>query len=321
MPRPLRIEYENAYYHVMNRGRARQTIFHDDDYFEAFLTTLSEAHQRFGVEVLCYCLMKNHYHLLLKTPEANLGRVMRHINGVYTQRHNRLKKTDGPLFRGRYKAICVEADSYQLQLSRYIHRNPLEAKLVEELDSYAWSSYQYYVRTTAKPPTWLYRSEVYNQLSVKSRLQDHYRAYVERGVDEEIKQFYAKDHVQPYLGSDAFRAWVYSQRMTDDEAVIRQERAAFRPSMDEVIERVASVFDVSRASIVRTSRRGTNNIPRWVAMYLCQAVCGCRLVEIAAYFGLKRTGSIPTTISKLKHLMNNDKALMSLVNNLQREGL
>jgi putative transposase len=78
---------------------------------------LAEAHQRFGIQILCYCLMGNHYHLLVKTPEANLGRAMRHINGLYTQRYNRLKNTDGSLFRGRYKAICVEDDSYQLQLS------------------------------------------------------------------------------------------------------------------------------------------------------------------------------------------------------------
>ena len=129
MPRPLRIEYENAYYHVMNRGRGRQRIFHDKNYFEAFLKTLEEAHQRFGIEILCYCLMSNHYHLLVKTPEANLGRAMRHINGLYTQRYNRLKQTDGSLFRGRYKAILVEEDSYQLQLSRYIHRNPIGAKM------------------------------------------------------------------------------------------------------------------------------------------------------------------------------------------------
>jgi len=301
----------------MNRGRARQTIFHDDDYVEAFFATLSEAHQRFRVEILCYCLMKNHYHLLLKTPEANLGRVMRHINGVYTQRHNRLKKTDGPLFRGRYKAICVEEDSYQLQLSRYIHRNPLEAKRARELDSYEWSSYKYYVRSTAKPPEWLYQSDVYGQLGVKNRRKYKYRAYVELGVDEEIKRFYAKGNVMPYLGSDEFRAWAYSQRMTADEAVSRRERAAFRPSMDEVIERVVSVFDVSRESIVRTTRGGSNNVPRWVAMYLCQEVCGCRLVEIASYFGLKRTGSIPTTVGKLKRLMSKDKALMSLVNELK----
>jgi putative transposase len=96
MPRPLRIEYENDYYHVINRGRGRQKIFHNERYFEAFITSLAEAHQRFGIQILCYCLMGNHYHLLVKTPEANLGRAMRHINGLYTQRYNRLKNTDGP---------------------------------------------------------------------------------------------------------------------------------------------------------------------------------------------------------------------------------
>ena len=317
MPRPLRIEYENAYYHVMNRGRARQTIFHDQKYFEAFLSTLGEAHQRFGVEVLCYCLMKNHYHLLLKTPEANLGRVMRHINGVYTQRHNRLKKTDGPLFRGRYKAICVEKDSYQLQLSRYIHRNPLAAKHVQALDTHLWSSYRYYVRSTEKPPKWLSQSDVYSQLGVKSRLKSKYKAYVELGVDEEIKQFYAKGNMVPYLGSDEFRAWAYSQRITDDEAVGRRDSAAFRPSMDEVIQNVASAFDVSRESILRTTRGGTNNIPRWVAMYLCRDIGGCRLIEIAERFGLRRTGSISTTINKLENMMAHDKVLMALVEKLK----
>ena len=101
MPRPLRMEYENAYYHVMNRGRGRQQIFHGEPYYQAFLTTLSEAHQRFGLEIHAYCLMGNHYHLLLCTPRGNLSRCMRHINGLYTQRYNRLKKTDGPLFRQR----------------------------------------------------------------------------------------------------------------------------------------------------------------------------------------------------------------------------
>ena len=105
MPRPQRIEYENAFYHVMNRGRGRQAVFHDPRYYQAFLETLAEVHQRFHCVIHAYCLMGNHYHLLLETPDANLSRIMRHINGVYTQRHNRLKKTDGALFRGRYKRI------------------------------------------------------------------------------------------------------------------------------------------------------------------------------------------------------------------------
>lgn len=129
----------------MNRGVGRRNIFHDKAYFEAFLEILEEAHQRFGIQIICYCLMSNHYHLLIKTPEANLGRAMRHINGVYTQQYNRLRKTDGPLFRGRYKAILVEEDSYQLQLSRYIHRNPLDTKKLADLESYQWSSYPHYL--------------------------------------------------------------------------------------------------------------------------------------------------------------------------------
>lgn len=191
MPKPLRIEYENAYYHVMNRGRGRQKIFHDERYFEAFITTLAEAHQRFGIQILCYCLMGNHYHLLVKTPEANLGRAMRHINGLYTQRYNRLKNTDGSLFRGRYKAICVEEDSYQLQLSRYIHRNPVEAKLVKLLDDYPWSSYSCYVKNQ-KVPQWLYPKEIFEQLQVKSNFRVKYRQFVEQGIDKEIVEFYSK---------------------------------------------------------------------------------------------------------------------------------
>ncbi len=111
----------------MNRSRARQTIFHDERYYQAFLDTLPEAHQRFHCIIHAYCLMGNHYHLLLETPDANLSRIMRHINGVYTQRHNRLKKSDGPLFRGRYKALLVDKDAYLLQLSRYIHRSPIDS--------------------------------------------------------------------------------------------------------------------------------------------------------------------------------------------------
>jgi len=114
MPRLLRIEYENAYYNVMNQDRGRQHIFHGEDYFNVFLKMLDEAHQRIGLQILCYCLMSNHYHLLVKTPQANLGRAMRHINGQYTQRYNRPRKQNGSLFRGHHKAILVEEDSSQL---------------------------------------------------------------------------------------------------------------------------------------------------------------------------------------------------------------
>ncbi len=270
----------------MNRGRARQKIFHGSEYFDAFLKTVEEAHTRFGVQVLSYCLMSNHYHLLVKTPEANLGRAMRHINGVYTQRYNRLKDTDGSLFRGRYKAILVEEDSYQLHLSRYIHLNPLEAKIVSAPEAYRWSSYPAYLGR-CKPPDWLYRHEIYAQLGVKSRFKEKYRAFVELGVDQEIEQFFGKGNIIPYLGSNEFRDWVYKHRITNDEEVTKEELSSLRPGLDEITDRVCEAFGVDKNSIL-TGRRGVteNNIPRWVAMYLCRDIGGHKLTHIAEYFGL-----------------------------------
>lgn len=319
MPRPLRIEYENAYYHVMNRGRDRQNIFHNEEYYEAFLLSVSEAHHRFGLQVLCYCLMSNHYHLLVKTPEANLGRAMRHINGLYTQRHNRLKRTDGSLFRGRYKAICVEEDSYQLQLSRYIHRNPVEAGMVEQLDSYPWSSYSYYVKKK-KAPQWLYTQEVLEQLHVKTRIREKYRSYVELGIDEEIAKFYGKENQSPYLGSQSFRDWAYKQRDTDELSVSNKELQLFRPGLDELIKKVVQEFKVSKESIIE-SQRGhvANNIPRWVTMYMAQQYGGLKLKEIADEFGLKRTGSIPTTIKKLMVALDEDRKLLRKFNRIKSQ--
>ncbi len=149
MSRPQRIEFEDAYYHVMNRGARRCDIFDDDIDRRSFLDILGEASQRFSLEVHAYCLMNNHYHLLLKTPRGNLSRIMRHINGVYTQRYNRRRKVDGSLFRGRYKAILVDSDSYLLHLSKYIHLNPLSANMVSSLEEYTWSSYLAYISHSA----------------------------------------------------------------------------------------------------------------------------------------------------------------------------
>ena len=125
MTRPLRIEYKDEWYHVMNRGRRGEVIFKGKDDYSRLITLLKETARLWNLRIAAYCLMENHYHLLVQTPDANISRCMRHINGVYTQRFNRGHGCDGQLFRGRYKSILIDADSYLLQLVRYIHRNPL----------------------------------------------------------------------------------------------------------------------------------------------------------------------------------------------------
>ena len=159
MARPLRIQYPGAVYHVMNRGSSRQKVFLETRDYEVFINTIGELHNRWRVEVFAYCLMGNHYHVCLRTPEGNLARVMRHLDGLYTQRFNRLHRRDGALFRGRYKAILVDKDNYLAQVVRYIHLNPLGASLVREPQSYLWSSHRLYLRPK-EIPKWLQIEEV-----------------------------------------------------------------------------------------------------------------------------------------------------------------
>ena len=108
MSRPLRIQYPNAWYHVMNKGRRGETVFHVKDDYTNFIDLLIDATKIWNIRIAAFCLMPNHYHLLIQTPEANISRCMRHINGIYTQRYNRLHNSDGQLFRGRFKSILVD---------------------------------------------------------------------------------------------------------------------------------------------------------------------------------------------------------------------
>lgn len=154
MSRPLRIEFAGAVYHVTARGDRREQIFDDDEDRQSFLTVLGEALARFDAQCLAYCLMGNHYHLVLYTRAANLSRLMRQLNGVYTQRYNRRHGLVGHLLQGRFKAILVDRDSYLLALCRYVERNPVAAHLAVQPQDWPWSSCRAHLLMGPTPP-WL----------------------------------------------------------------------------------------------------------------------------------------------------------------------
>ena len=284
MSRPLRIQYENATYHIMNRGRGRQTIFQDSSYYQTFLQCLEEASKRFAAEIQAYCLMSNHYHLLIKTPRGNLSRIMRHIDGVYTQRHNRLRNTDGSLFRGRYKAILIDSSSYLLQVSRYIHRNPIETKkpLVNHLADYAWSSYPAYINQ-AGVPAWLSRDAVYGELGSRKRYQA-YQIYVDQGNNHEITQFYQQKRSVSILGSKRFIETIIKEKVHQGSEINQRETRPVVP-ISTIIQKVAGYYQIPEQAITQTRRgQGARNIPRWMAMKLCQQCGEARLVDMAKMF-------------------------------------
>ena len=184
MARPLRIEYPGAFYHITSRGNERKDIFRSARDREKFLSYPESSTQRYAAVIHVYCLLTNHYHLLLETPLGNLSQIMRHINGAYTTYFNSRRQRSGHLFQGRYKAIVVDADEYAGELSRYIHLNPVRAGIVERPEEYQWSSYQCYIGYRKKPQ-WLKTDFISEYFGKKvSTAQKRYRKFVNAFVDK-----------------------------------------------------------------------------------------------------------------------------------------
>lgn len=311
MTRPLRIEYENAYYHVMNRGRGRRQIFAGTDYYQAFLKSLREAHERFGIEAHAWCLMGNHYHLLLKTPRGNLSRAMRHIDGVYTQRYNRLRNTDGPLFRGRYKAIVIDASSHLLQVSRYIHRNPLEGRqpLEGRLEEYPWSSYGAYINQ-AEAAEYLIRDSVYGELGSRQPAAA-YQNYVTDGNDEETRRFYGLKNRPAIWGDEHFKEHAREKAVSQDQEIDKKGLSQLVTTRD-VLQAVAVYFGASVIDLKKAKRgRGMKNTPRRLAMKLCQQLSGSTLPEMAVIFNVGHYSTVSQSIGRLNREMEEDISILN----------
>jgi hypothetical protein len=244
---------------------------------------------------------------------------MRHIDGVYTQRHNRLKKTDGSLFRGRYKAIVIEANSYLLQVSRYIHRNPLEVKkpLVKELQAYPWSSYAAYLNR-ADAPNWLYREAVYGELGSTQRYRA-YRRYAEEGNDKESIDFYRRKNTPSIWGSKIFKEKALAQaKQTDNE--VTQKGTKECVAMEQVVKVVADYYQLSVQDLLKAKRgRGMKQTPRWIAMKLCQEKSSAKLQDIARLFNVSHYSTVSQTVRRLNQLLEEDKRVEKDFNVLSQD--
>src|SRR5262249_37493953 len=286
MARPLRIQYPGAVYHVMNRGGSRQRVFVDKQDYEGFLKTIGEVHDRWPVEVFAYCIMGNHYHMCLRTPEGNLSRVMQHLDELYTQQFNRLHRRDGALFRGRYKAIVLDKDNYLAQVVRYIHLNPVEAGLVREPESYAWSSHRFYLQRSGVPE-WLRIEDVMGYFSSISRFHE----FVLEGNDKALEKFYKNGRQSPVLGDEEFRNGLMEKPIRVGRGHPRYERVAVRPSIDQVLKALVTNYGLKVEDLMK-GKRGKDNEPRKVGMYLAKELYNLKLKEIAAQFGTASYGTV-----------------------------
>jgi putative transposase len=250
MARPLRIEYPGAVYHITSRGNDKKTVFKDETDRETFLSVLAHVNKRYHWLCHAYCLMDNHYHLLVETPDGNLSIGMRQLNGVFTQARNKRYQKNGHLFQGRYKAILIQKDSHLLEVCRYVVLNPIRARMVERLDDWKWSSY----RATAgkeQPHPCLTIDWVLGQFSrTRANAEKEYRQFVKCGIGKET--IWHKVKGQSILGEDDFVAGLsdHLKRHKDVPEIPKSQRFANRPELDKIFTE----------SIVRDKRKRDRKI-------------------------------------------------------------
>lgn len=277
MARPLRIEYSNAFYHVTSRGNEQKDVFKSQRDREKFLEYLESATTRYGAIIHAWCLMSNHYHLLLETPDGNLSQIMRHINGAYTTYFNVKRKRFGHLFQGRYKAILVEADEYATELSRYIHLNPLRATMVARPEEYKWSSYRSYIGLD-KAADWLKTDFILGYFGDKgSNTQSRYRKFVEDLLGIEYDSPLKATVASTLLGSVDFVRDISERHLGEKQSernIPAVKALASRPSLDRI------------KSTIKDELSDNEELIRKVSIYCCQKYSAAKLKEIGEQFGI-----------------------------------
>lgn len=253
MARPLRIEYPGAVYHITARGNAGQDIFINDVDRYFFLEILAETTLRYNWLCHAYCLMDNHYHLLLETPDPNLSLGMRQLNGVYTQRFNRQHLRVGHIFQGRYKSILVEKETHLLQLCRYIVLNPVAADIVSHPSEYSWSSYNFTAKSVNKPQ-FLYIDWLLAQFSSSRKVaRKLYRDFVTEGLSGKFVKPWDSLVGQVLLGEEAFVSKI--QKLIDEKKDVKEisklQRFPGRPALAELFQERAIHNKNDRNSIIR----------------------------------------------------------------------
>ncbi len=308
MARPLRIEYPGACYHVTSRGNEQKDIFKSQKDREKFLEYLESATDRYRAVIHAYCLMSNHYHLLLETPGGNLSRIMRHINGAYTTYFNVKRKRAGHLLQGRYKAILVEFDEYAMELSRYIHLNPVRVGIVTRPEEYRWSSYRSYIGQEMAP-NWLKAEMILEYFGKKpAEARKKYRAFVEDQLGRKYESPLNKTFAASVLGTDGFietvKAKLSEKQLDRSVPELRQFKA--NPGPQEIIEAVNAVMGRNKKQA------------RQVAMYLCHKYSGRKLREIGEVFTVGET-AIAEARRLLSRKMEKDDELKAEVEKVRQK--
>ncbi len=310
MARPLRVQFPGACYHVTSRGNERKSIYKSIKDREQFLSYLESAHERYGAIIHIYCLMTNHYHLVLETPRSNLSQILHHINGAYTTYFNVKRKRTGHLFQGRYKAILIEKDAYFQELSRYIHLNPIRAAVVERPSEYPWSSYPSYIGIR-KYPEWLTTDTILGYFGEdRVRAMKDYRKFVEEAIGKEMNNPLKEVFATVFLGNEEFIKNAKDRWIGFKNADIRNLPAlrdlSDRPSLERIEDIVSHTVGKEHPNYKK------------LCLYLSHQSGGYTLRKIGSFYGM-RGSAVSQSTRRFKQKIEKDEDIKKLLNQIKKE--
>ncbi len=307
MARPLRILYTDAFYHVTARGNEKRPIFKNEKDRERFLLYAEAAVERYGAVIHAYCLLDNHYHLLIQTPLANLSEIMQYINGSYTTYVNIKRQGVGHLFQGRYKAILIDADAYAQELSRYMHLNPVRAGMVDKPGDYQWSSYPYYSGKKSAPE-WLTMDFILGYFDERTKVgQRKYVKFVEAMIGQRYESPLKAAVASSILGDEDFINRIKAKYLRD------RDTDRNLPGLTELRKRTVKEIMKEVESVLK----GNERLKRVAGIYLSHRYSELGLREIGGYFGIGESAVSQSSrrfgieLEKDKKLNNRMKDILS----------
>ena len=320
MARPLRLEYSGAYYHVINRGNAGENIFIDKRDREKFLEYLSKAVERFTTRIHTYCLMSNHYHLLIETPQTNLSVAIQWLNVSYSVYFNKRHLRKGHLLQGRFKAILLDANEYLILLSRYIHLNPVRAKMVTHPLEYLWSSYPVFAGKSRKPD-WLITETVLSYFGEeKKKAIANYKTYVEKVNMETLENPDKNVSGGFILGGTGFVNWVkvkFLSTRKDEKEIPQLRKLKPKVSLATIIQSVCDEFGCSEEQVIIRGRK--NNKVRAIAIYLARDLSGASCRDLGVFFDGISGAAITMNYNQTNTERMQNKKLSDKITNLKKQ--
>lgn len=314
MARQLRLEYPGALYHITSRGNLKQKIFFDNPDRERFLDILKRTKERYGYLLHAYTLMDNHYHLIIETPFPNIKQIMQNINTSYTVYINKKYERSGHLFQGRYRAVIVDKDNYLLELSRYIHLNPVRAKLVKSPHQYRWTSYKDYMTTK--------RSNLIDTGDTLSYFSNHkqkaikaYRRFVKSAISKEIPSPFEDLDAGIILGKGDFKQKIMAfLRDIKDDSELPSLRQIQKIPPDKIIQSVAEFYGIKTNDLIY---RGKRQKERNSAIYLTKILSQTKNVEVGRHFHIKGA-AVSNILKMVEGKINSSKQVRSEIKELRQ---